>query len=548
MSWKDSFMQEIEEISTKKDLKPFQSFLFWYLKSTEGLSDEKIKEIIMDRSRDAGCDAVYIDYNLKIVKVFQSKFTSHFGEIPFNKDEILKLERIYEYLRGDLNFDNLRRYVHTNLKDKLDSAIRLITEEGFKLKLIFITNHKDNYYHNIYSENGDIPLEVVASNGLKRKYEEWIHGHTPELGEMRINYQDILKVPSEPKSFIINIKTDEIRNIYRRFKEKLFSRNVRVFYENTKPNKAIKDTLIKEPKFFWYFNNGITILSESIEENKKDNELILNNPQIINGCQTVTQIGENTTSNALLCAKIIEVTDSLINQKFIDGIIEANNRQNPVDERILKSNHPLQVKLQRSLEHLGYYYERKEREYNQQIKKSPKVQDLKKINNKELVQTNLAIAKEPRFPVKDNEDDLFSIRFNDVFEENKNALEYLIPYLIWKKVVSMGTKYKRNYNRSRFHKLSAFHALRLIYDFCPNLKNRVKLNDIFKLLESKRFNLNEKPVKEIFDIAFKKFSKSKYREFDSGQRDFFKQRDAYESIKNSIMKSTQNQIYKLFNN
>ncbi len=154
----------------------------------------------------------------------------------------------------------------------------------------------------------------------------------------------------------------------------------------------MKETLAKYHENFWYFNNGITILSEKITLHEEEKKIILRNPQIINGCQTVSTIGENRHSEALLFAKIVEIGDSLVNQELIDGIIEANNRQTPVDERILKSNHPLQVRLQRNLETLGYYFERKEGQYKEEKEKSARIAGLKCIKNIDIAKCNLALT------------------------------------------------------------------------------------------------------------------------------------------------------------
>ncbi|MHA1677523.1 MAG: AIPR family protein [Promethearchaeota archaeon] len=546
MGWQHDFLEEIEDISRKKKMKDYHSFLFWYIKATEAISDEEIEDIIVDRSRDAGCDAIFIDHNMKLVKIFQSKFTKNIALTAFNKDELLKITKIVDYLQDRKSVDDIRGYVHDKLKDKLDKAVRYIVDEGYKPKLIFITTHKQNPNNYIYINKLDIPINIITSFELKRKYEEWNHGHSPELGEVELNYQDILFGPKTLKSVIVNIPCKELKNVYLKFKNKLFSRNVRIFYEKTKPNRAIKMTLKDEPQYFWYYNNGITILAEKIIVNNDEKIIKLLNPQIINGCQTVTQIGENSETNAILSAKIIEVKDSIINQQFIDSLIEANNRQNPVDERILKSNHPLQVRLQRNLEYLGYYYERKEHQYKQESKRSSKISKLTKINNKELVQANLIKVKEPHFALTDSEEDLFSIRFSTIFYDDKRPLEYLIPYLLWKKIVSIGNKYKKNYNRRRFHKLCSFHVLRILFDFCPDLRKRSELNKIFSLLSGKRFEFNESPIKDILNIAYQKFKKSKYVNQDSGQRDFFKSRDTYEIIKNAINKTIQKKIKNLF--
>ncbi|WP_276975536.1 AIPR family protein [Flavobacterium filum] len=530
MIWKESFIQEIEDIAAKKSIKPYRAFIYWYLMSSEGLQPEMIEDMIVDGAKDGGCDALVIDYELKVIKIIQSKYTSEFGKTAFGKDELLKLKKIYDYLTGKSNFNLLRNYVKEKLKNKLDKAVNLVCEDGYKIRLIFVTNHKKNVNSKVYNDEKDIKIEIVSYEELRSKYEEWIHGHSPELGEVTLQFQSILTGPTLPKAYIANIHSKHLKKIYSKFKEKLFSRNVRIFYENSKPNKAIKVTLNKDSGNFWAFNNGITILAETVEIDNKENEMLLTNPQIINGCQTVTLIGENPESEAMLFSKVIEIKDSLLNQKFIDNIIEANNRQNPVGERILKSNHPLQVMLQRKLEYFDYYFERKKGQYKKEANRSAKVASLKKIDNKELVQTNLAAYRQPHM-VFDNENDLFSIRFGDVFKEDKTPFEYLFPYIIWKQIAKFAKKHRRNQNRSQFNKLASYHILKQIYDFYPVFSQRLRLHDLFLIFRQNDFEIYEAPLKKYFDNAFVMYKDSDYYGENSGQRDFFRDKDTYDYLK-----------------
>lgn len=545
-NWKTSFLQEIDEICNRHKIKDYRAFVFWYIKDTENLSDTEIFEVITDRSKDAGSDAVIIDHNIKTVKIIQSKFTRNIGENSFNKDELNKINKIYDYLTGASDYYILKDYIHSSLKEKLDKAIRFIKEEGYKVKLYFITTNKSNPNYSIY-DNEYQKIEIISAREIERKYEEWRHGHSPELGDIEIPYLDVMEGPSNPKAYLLNIPSEVLRKEYLRFKDKLFSRNVRIFYSDTKkPNKAMKQTLAEEPNNFWYFNNGITILSEKVTLFKEDKKIILKNPQIINGCQTVSTIGENRPSDASLFAKIVEIGDSLINQDLIDGIIEANNRQTPVDERMLKSNHPLQVRLQRSLETLGYYFERKEGQYREEKAKSTRISALECIKNINLIKCNIAIIKLPHNSHA-KEDDLFSNYFQNVFKDEKTPLDYLIPYIVWGNIDWIGRNY-RGEKRKRFHKLASFHILRLIYDNCSELSNNLKLNDILKLLTSKSFEFNDAPVKQLFDIAYKKYEKSKFIEVDSGQRDFFKHKNTYKEISDAVPYYLKREIQSLFDN
>jgi len=545
MDWKNSLITDIEDISEKTGMPPFKSFLYFYIKGSENLTDEKIQDIIsVDKSRDGGCDGVYIDDDFKVVKIFQSKYTAHFGEAAFKKDELLKITKINEYLKDESNYAKFRNYINSTLKEKLDKAHRYISEHGFKLKFIFVTAHKNNPNKNIY-EDIDVDLEIVSSNDLILKYERWMRGGSPELGDIVLPYKELLDGPEDPKSYIININCNDLRKIYLQFKNKLFSANVRVFQEGTKPNKAIKETLNNNPIDFWYFNNGITILAEKITNDKDSKELRLKNPQIINGCQTTTQIGESPPSKATLLVKIISIKSELSNQQFIDGIIEANNRQNPIDERMLKSNHPLQNILHNKLEPLGYYYETKEKEYRQESKKSAKIAGLYKIDNRDLVKSNLAAERDPHSAIKDPEPILFSIRFNEVFREEKHPLEYIIPYLLWKKLSYIGRQYKSKKKRT-FNKYVPYHIIKLLYTFNPDLKNSLKHRTIFDKVEDENFEINECLIKNIFDLAYNIFKKSKYYGVEYGQRDFLSHSDTYNLIKISLNQTLKRQIENFF--
>lgn len=549
-TWKELLTQEVEDISSKYKIPPHRGFIVWFIKATEDLPVEQILELITDQSKDGGIDAIYIDDDFKKVKVYQSKFSRFIGESPFNKDELTKLSKVYDFLEGRIDIQELKDYVNQRLKDKLDKAIRVIKEEGYAPELFFITTHKNNENSAVYN-NSYLPLNIISSRELEFKFREWQHGHTPELGTINLPFTGILNGPNAPNGYIVNVKSNTLRGIYIKHKEKLFSRNVRIFYGEIKkkgsPNFGMKETLINSPSNFWYFNNGITILAQEIKVKSDEKVITLKNPQIINGCQTISIIGTNKENEAELFAKVIEISDNMINQDLIDGIIESNNRQNPVDERILKSNHPLQVALARKLESLGYYYERKEKQYSEEAKKSHSIKRLIRINNLDLVKANIALVQPPHYAVSDSENELFSIRFKDVFQEQKSHLEYVIPYLLWEEIKIIGSNFRKNSkDRKTFHQLGSYHLLRFIYDNCPDLHTNSKQMDIFKLLHTARLEMPTAGLHDLFDILFNIYKKSENYGTNSGQRDFFKNKDLYTEFVSKVSRSAKRDMEYLF--
>ena len=307
-------------------------------------------------------------------------------------------------------------------------------------------------------------------------------------------------------------------------------------------------TLAGEPEHFWYYNNGVTILSEKVTVKSRDKKIILRNPQVINGCQTISTIGETNKKkdgSAYILAKIIEIPDDSDNQVFIDGIIQANNRQTPVDERILKSNHPLQVALQRQLteEPWNYYLERKEGQYKLEKASSQMLNGLTCLKNIELVKAAITVKRAPHI-AHEAEDELFSTHFSSVFVEDKSTVDYLLPYLLWQNIIKIGKNHNQG-GRGQFNKLASYHVLKMVYDTCPNLRDNTKKRKICEYLQEYE-GLDDGTIAKLFEINHNLYNKSDYKEQNGGQRDFFKNRETYVKMENATPASLRRELEKMF--
>ena len=76
--------------------------------------------------------------------------------------------------------------------------------------------------------------------------------------------------------------------------DQIYERNVRKFLGNRrKINKGIAETLNENPEKFGLYNNGITIVVSSYERDSGDGTIYnVNDPYIVNGCQTTKTIWE----------------------------------------------------------------------------------------------------------------------------------------------------------------------------------------------------------------------------------------------------------------
>lgn len=123
----------------------------------------------------------------------------------------------------------------------------------------------------------------------------------------------------------------------------LFNLNIRNPLGRTAINNELIDTLTTEPVHFWYFNNGITILCESVEKihqsmrtpHLRPLSLILRDASVVNGAQTVRSVAEAVAADedaatAQVGVRII-VTGKA--KDFAKQTTQATNRQNRVEAR-----------------------------------------------------------------------------------------------------------------------------------------------------------------------------------------------------------------------
>ena len=109
----------------------------------------------------------------------------------------------------------------------------------------------------------------------------------------------------------------------------LFKDNVRDYQGATEINEEILNTLKGEPHNFCLLNNGITIVCKSMMPGNR--KISIENPQIVNGCQTCNAIYKSYKEGAdlglvSLIVKLI-ATDS---SNVTNAIVKGTNRQNVV--------------------------------------------------------------------------------------------------------------------------------------------------------------------------------------------------------------------------
>lgn len=358
------------------------AFNFWILDKLFRVDDELIESKIVDYN-DLGIDAYEIYEDTKEIYLIQNKYYHDNSSISSNyvKNDFL-LRAIHALENG----------TYTKSEELQGAYNKLKSSEDFTVYLqLYVTNNNyvaeaDNYIKEFNKKNPKYIASIYYLDDISEKY----------YGEIIENKTTLsVKVESVNKGTVLNINTDSyklqnvfdaryvmtpVASIYRVYRESMgkgypiFEKNIREFLGNKGINKKIYETLLdlEERKNFFYYNNGITIICDSMTPIKSQSSkynmnacFTIENPQIVNGCQTVNSIYEALKNinpetlekdykDTFVMLKILVIDrNSDIDKILYKNIVRYNNSQNVIDEKTFAANIAIFNRLQSEFEARG---------------------------------------------------------------------------------------------------------------------------------------------------------------------------------------------------
>lgn len=197
----------------------------------------------------------------------------------------------------------------------------------------------------------------------------------PELPGIEQSYLGLLN-STEYLKLIQNTNEEVITSI--------FYDNVRHWQEWNPVNKEIKETLESSSQkiYFPLLNNGVTIIAKKI--NPTGNKFVVEDYQIVNGCQTsyvIYESRQHLSSDILVPIRLIATE----NPDIRNSIIKATNRQTEVTEEQLFALSDFPKRLENYFPTFEggkkLFYERRSRQYNSE----EEVEKVRVINMTTLV-------------------------------------------------------------------------------------------------------------------------------------------------------------------
>lgn len=367
------------------------------------LSSEEIENGIIGGGNDGGCDAVYLFLNNEIITadqigtlscskgatlefiIIQAKETTGFGE-----DAIMKWKTISENLM-DMTKDiaNFEERYCEGVRDIFmlfrDTITKLITKQPkISIKYYYATLGTE-VHPNVLAQTDELTNTVkklypsasvqpyfVDSNKLMELYNS-----EPDMN-ICVDLADQAITLGNANEYVSLINISEyykfITDSSKQLRKGIFESNVRDYQGSNAVNSCIAETLKnKHTEDFWWFNNGITVLSDKITL-VTSRKLSVDNPEIVNGLQTSNEIYNYFSENPeklndekrnVLVRFIVPVSEEVR-----DDIIFATNNQTNIPKSSLRVTDPIHLQIEMYCKSRGLYYDRRKNYYKNQKKNS----------------------------------------------------------------------------------------------------------------------------------------------------------------------------------
>lgn len=337
------------------------SFLIWYLENYYRLDGLEAVDSVCDKRGDKGIDGIFLNDNDKTVTVFQSRINQS-SETTIGDASLRAFAGTLSQFKNAESIQNLISSAGNAqvaaLAKRLDLTNKIGTHE---LRGEFVSNVD-------LDKNGASFLKThptitfVGKSTLESSYisdERDVRIHKPvtfDIGGFRVTEYT---VDANTKAIIAPIRATELIALQGIADQSIFAYNVRGPLGRTQVNKDIVASIREKKihKLFPLFHNGITVITNELDIDKKGETLSASDYFVVNGCQSLTALFDNKdqlTDNLRVLTKFIKMEPA---SPLAKQVTEFSNNQNGVKPRDFMSNNPMQIRLQNEFkkEYHGVY-------------------------------------------------------------------------------------------------------------------------------------------------------------------------------------------------
>ena len=371
----------------------FEAFVAEQILKEFDLTADEIESGLVGESHDGGIDGLYTFVNGELVQedfdqtglkkgvlievvIFQSKTSTGFDEATLEK---LMASTGHLFALAN-NLDDFKDRYNEGVRSSVEIFRQLYKSTASRFPTL-----RFRYIYASYGDSGSVHPNVAGKTADLHKvvkalfpsseFEFAFVGATALLdlarqqppSSFQIQFAEIL---TGNGGYIALVKLKDfvkfIRDSGGGLRKSLFEANVRDYQGANQVNDEMQQSLrTPGPEDFWWLNNGVTIVATKATQAGK--ELTLEDPQIVNGQQSSTEIfsyfqSSNTEHEARsVMVRVVVVSDP----QSRDRIIKATNSQTSMPPASLRATEKIHRDIETFLAPYSLYYDRRKNSQKQ---------------------------------------------------------------------------------------------------------------------------------------------------------------------------------------
>ena len=333
------------------------AYAIYYL---SGASPADAAASVTDAGNDNGLDAIYFDEPNKRLYLVQSKWIKSGAGEPDNGE-------LKKFVAGVRDLVNLR-FDRFNPKIAAKQAIISAALNDPSTRYEVVVAHTGTSrlappsmrdLEDLAAEFNDVS-EVLYVSVLNQAelHKSLTAGIAGEPINLQIGLKSWGRKETPHEAYYGQVPADQVVSWWLQYRQRLFAKNLRNTLGETDVNVEMRQTIEQAPSAFWYFNNGITILTKRATRpmaggaGNDFSTFHCEDISVVNGAQTVSTIGKAGEANPL-AARDVFVPIRLIvrgdDDTFAADVTRTNNRQNRIENRDFVTLDPEQTRIRTEL-------------------------------------------------------------------------------------------------------------------------------------------------------------------------------------------------------
>lgn len=332
------------------------------VKKLGNVDADTASKAVTDGYNDNGLDAIYFDQKNDVLLLVQSKWSDD-GSKPFDTTDS------NAFVTGvkDLLSPEFQRFNAKVQAKKSEVTAALYSERKIQISMVAAHTSTQPTAPHVKRKIDDLLKELNAAvqtadctyydqAGI---YDLITSESQPAKIKLQIGLKDWGSIESPFLAYYGRVHINEVVQWWNEHRNSLFTQNLRLFYPSSDVNDALSRTVQSNPEFFWYFNNGVTVICDTITKaavgspGRSIGLFTCDGASIVNGAQTVGTVGksgeipkanrDSEGPDAWVQVRIISLEKCP--PDFSRAITRAANLQNAVGYREFAAMDPIQHRL-----------------------------------------------------------------------------------------------------------------------------------------------------------------------------------------------------------